>query len=515
MPSIRLEFSQFGKFDSFDIVRSNNPLDFENLPVPIATGIVKPYYIDTTVVLGQLYYYAAIVHLDSDTRISDQKFLYTGFGDPFYGATVILTPASFDGTNGKQVTLKNLAATPATAQLTSEPYAVVARGLEPGERFIRILTGYVMMALPFTLGVNDFTIEFQCVPDYNSQREIYGRMFQLGENNSAGALLICQDATTNPPTLFVQGYDPSGVYIYTAREAKATLNIDQYNHVCLMRTGGVFRLYLNGVLVNTNNMFTTFSITKQNLYIGSNTSGFERFSMFFGGLRVSQGNKYDLAGFPAVLTPFENDSDVLLLLKDGPEGFKDYSQSKIGFAQIGLAYSPKPHVDDGVIYLSESGRYHATIPVLGTSDFTLEAFVILNKTNNEWGRVFQIGPNGTLGGLYVYLIQNSANAGFQLRNGSGYFDVTGSNLPLSTSTWKHVCIMRKDGVFYAFVDGVRYRYDATQLTYNISHNTLYIGANATGSEYADISINSLRLTKVARYTVEGFDPPTDKFQVGF
>ena len=51
MPSVRLEFSQFGKFDSFDIVRSSNPLDFENLPAPIATGIVKPYYVDTTVIV--------------------------------------------------------------------------------------------------------------------------------------------------------------------------------------------------------------------------------------------------------------------------------------------------------------------------------------------------------------------------------------------------------------------------------------------------------------------------------
>ena len=183
----------------------------------------------------------------------------------------------------KQVTLKNLAATPATAQLTSEPYAVVARGLEPGERFIRIMQGYVLMALPFTLGVNDFTLEFQCVPDYNSQRETYGRMLQLGENNSAGTLLICQDATTNPPTLFVQGYDPSGVYIYTAREAKATLNIDQYNHVCLMNWWG----YLDFILMVSSSIpitHTTFSITKQNLYIGSNNFGVERFGMFFGGL---------------------------------------------------------------------------------------------------------------------------------------------------------------------------------------------------------------------------------------
>ncbi len=515
MPSIRLEFSQFGDFDYFDIVRSTAPLDFNDLPTPIATGLTKPFYVDTSPVLGQFYYYAAVAHIGSDTEVSDQKFIYTGFGDPFYGDTVILTPASFDGTSGKQVALKNFAATPSPAQLTNEPYSVVARGLEPGERFIRILWGNVRMGFPFMLGVNDFTIEFQCVPDYNSQRETYGRMFQLGDNNSAGTLLICQDATTNPPTLFVQGYKPSGIYIYTAREAKATLNIDQYNHVCLMRTNGVFRLYLNGVLVNTNTKFTTFSITKQNLYIGSNSYGSERFSMFFGGLRVSQGNKYDLAGFPAVLTPFENDSDVLLLLKDGPEGFKDYSSANIGFAETGLAYSPKPHVDDGVIYLSETGGYQATIPVLGTSDFTLEAFIILNKTNSEWGRVFQIGPNGTLGGIYVYLLPHSADAGFQLHNGSGYFDVNGSDLSFSTSTWKHVCIMRKDGVFYAFVDGVRYRFDATRPTYNISHNTLYIGANDTGSEYADISINGLRLTKVARYTVEGFDPPTDAHPVEY
>ena len=60
MAGIRLEWAQFGDFDSFDVIRSTTSMagiaDVD-LPTPITTGLKTMYYVDTTVTVGNTYYY--------------------------------------------------------------------------------------------------------------------------------------------------------------------------------------------------------------------------------------------------------------------------------------------------------------------------------------------------------------------------------------------------------------------------------------------------------------------------
>lgn len=75
MAGIRLEWAQFGDFDSFDVIRSNismaNIAD-EDLPSPIATGLSTMYYVDTTVVEGATYYYKVCMNRDGVSKVSDE-----------------------------------------------------------------------------------------------------------------------------------------------------------------------------------------------------------------------------------------------------------------------------------------------------------------------------------------------------------------------------------------------------------------------------------------------------------
>lgn len=75
MAGIRLEWAQFGDFDSFDVIRSNismaNIAD-EDLPSPIATGLSTMYYVDTTVVEGATYYYKVRVNRDGTSVVSNE-----------------------------------------------------------------------------------------------------------------------------------------------------------------------------------------------------------------------------------------------------------------------------------------------------------------------------------------------------------------------------------------------------------------------------------------------------------
>lgn len=75
MAGIRLEFAQFGDFNSFDIVRSNTSMASipdDDLPSPIATGLTTMYYVDTTVVEGATYYYRVRVNRGGVSKVSDE-----------------------------------------------------------------------------------------------------------------------------------------------------------------------------------------------------------------------------------------------------------------------------------------------------------------------------------------------------------------------------------------------------------------------------------------------------------
>lgn len=84
MAGVRLEFSQFGDFDSFNVYRSDTPIDINALPIPVATLLPTMYYVDTTAIPGQSYYYRVAAIRGSDSMISDEQF---------FELTVITYPA--------------------------------------------------------------------------------------------------------------------------------------------------------------------------------------------------------------------------------------------------------------------------------------------------------------------------------------------------------------------------------------------------------------------------------------
>lgn len=75
MAGIRLEFAQFGDFDSFDIIRSDSSMTGIaeiDLPNPIIAGLSTMYYVDTNVEFGETYYYKARVWHDGTSKLSSE-----------------------------------------------------------------------------------------------------------------------------------------------------------------------------------------------------------------------------------------------------------------------------------------------------------------------------------------------------------------------------------------------------------------------------------------------------------
>lgn len=72
MAGIRLEWAQFGDFDSFDVLRSDALMDINALPSPIATNLPTMYYVDTTVIEGATYYYRVVAWRDGVSKVSGE-----------------------------------------------------------------------------------------------------------------------------------------------------------------------------------------------------------------------------------------------------------------------------------------------------------------------------------------------------------------------------------------------------------------------------------------------------------
>lgn len=77
---VRLEFAQFGDFDSFNVYRSSESMNENNLPQPIATGLTSMFFIDTGVEAGRTYYYRVAAIKSLDVSVSDEVIILVSGG---------------------------------------------------------------------------------------------------------------------------------------------------------------------------------------------------------------------------------------------------------------------------------------------------------------------------------------------------------------------------------------------------------------------------------------------------
>lgn len=92
MAGIRLEWAQFGDFDSFDVIRSNTSIadvSDSDLPSAIATNLKTMYYVDTTVTHGNTYFYRVKAWRD-DVSVVSSEIECTADRDEFWANVVAL-----------------------------------------------------------------------------------------------------------------------------------------------------------------------------------------------------------------------------------------------------------------------------------------------------------------------------------------------------------------------------------------------------------------------------------------
>ena len=229
MAGIRLEWAQFGDFDSFDVLRSGSPMDINALPSPLVTGLPTMFYVDTTVIEGAAYYYRVVAWRDGVSEISSEIKVEAREGDEHWDKVVTLLhfDSNLNDETGKTWTHTGAPITYVSVIPAHGEAAHIARSPE---------TRLDCSHADFALGLADFTIEFWCKLDAVQNTALVvvsGLLIYTG----AGAWLAYHTSAGN----IINKLDSASINLAAAQGV----------HIALVRKTGVLSLYINGVLLSS------------------------------------------------------------------------------------------------------------------------------------------------------------------------------------------------------------------------------------------------------------------------
>ena len=162
--------------------------------------------------------------------------------------------------------------------------------------------------------------------------------------------------------------------------------------------------------------------------------------------------------------------------------------------------------DGRYVYLDGSGgRLSRTDAkyAIGLNDFTIEFWILLMSGGSNYGRILQIGPNSTLGSLFV--VRNNSTPGYliQLGTSGGYETVASSSSVLPEYFWTHFAFVREETAtqrWRIYINGALSATNSSLALRNLTASALTIGANTSVSEFFRGCLAEVRITiGIARY----------------
>jgi hypothetical protein len=292
-------------------------------------------------------------------------------------------------------------------------------------------------------------------------------------------------------------------------DGTATVTLNAWTHVALVRNAGVFYVYVNGVLditVNSSSAASSIPFTTFNtIEVGRTQDGsVPDWNGYISNYRFVKGTAVYKANFAPPVAPVTAVANTQLLCNFTNAGIIDNAMMNnletIADAKISTTQSKyggsSMSFDGNGDYLDSPSILSAQF---GTGDFTIEGWLYINSL-----AAAQV--------LFEFRAVNGASYGQIYITTSGVLrfylptDIGTSNT-LSAGAWTHFAITRASGTLRMFIGGVQ--------GYSNSHTSamdatrLRIGADVSGGNGYNGYIDDLRITKgFARYTAN-FTPPTE------
>jgi hypothetical protein len=423
--------------------------------------------------------------------------------DPYFNSVSLLL--SGDGTNGAQ---NNTFIDSSTNNLTVTRGGTPAQGSfspyspDGWSGYFDGVPSYMSFAsaTPLNLSTGNFTIETWAYPTAPS-----AGVYSVFGYGSFGTMLYFNG------TSWICEVGDGGSNYFTLSGA-ADLNM--WQHIALTRSGSTFTLWKNGIQISTNTTAGTLGMTGRSLQVGINTlGGSQPFVGYISNFRLIKGTALYTTNFTppiAPLTAIANTS--LLILQDNR--FKDNSTNNFSPTITGTpsikpvspfaptaAYSAATY--GGSAYLKASDYLTASVPAIGTGDFTIETwFYTIASATSQY--IFDYRPSG-----------NDSNPAIYLIGGVLYMYLSGSNritgtTPVRTASWYHLALVRSSGTTKMYLNGVQEGGNYTDANnYAANANRPVIGSNGSslGGNSTLGYISDFRVTNSAVYTT-AFTPPT-------
>jgi hypothetical protein len=361
----------------------------------------------------------------------------------------------------------------------------------------------------FTLGTNDFTLEFWVYPLAGGGTSGNPIIFEHGQAGDWGSWIFQWLSKT---TLYFYAASSAGAGSYNVcNQSMGTLVANQWTHVVVTRSGSTFTGYKNGVVVFTSTSALSLQDQSSPVTIGRHyNSTSEDLQGYIAGARIVNGTAIYTAAFTPPTAPPTAVSNTQLLLNFTNAGIID-SASKNDLETVGTAKISTVQSKYGTTSIYFDGTSGNRLQVsstvappnfnMGTGDYTVE-FWMYSGTPGSQQCLFDF-RNDDVSGQGIAINYRTD------RTIALYMQADRITTPaLTANTWTHVAAVRLSGVYTVYINGVSGGTWANADVVAPPLNRPYIGAVNNGTQEYIGYIDDLRVTKgIARYTTS-FTPPT-------
>lgn len=382
-------------------------------------------------------------------------------------------------------------------------YSIVANG---GSGYFNGTTDYLTIPANtnFAFGTGDFTIEAWVNPRVSSfgsrlvtnRRPLQGQAGTWSFTFNSSGIQFSEVVVPENPIQGNYSFIPNNWY-----------------HICVTRTSGTIRLFVNGNIVGTGTLATNFNNSSYALYIASSPQ--ETYTpAYISNLRIIKGTAIYTSNFIPPTSPVTAVANTSLLCNFTNAGIFDNAAKNnlITFGNSRISTIQKKF-GTGSILFNGSTDYCRTLALagthqFGTGDFTIECWAYCTNLAGGSSNAMEIID-------FRSSTNNEVRPTLAILNSQFLYFTNGSNRivssTISANTWYHVAVVRSSGSTKLYVNGTN-----VGVTYTDANN--YLDGTPTIGNYLPSPIygfagyiDDVRITKgIARYTAN-FTPPTQAF----